>query len=646
MSRGSLAKAMVGVLVGLLACLASFGSGIAVAAAAGAPQGPSSFAAKPPRGSVRAALSIGHGRGHGVVYFAGNNQSKAVRTDCSTSCAGPLFYHGGPVMHTPTAYTIYWEPAVNLQLGTAFTKFPAKYRPLIDGFMEDVTKTSAPLDNVFSVDRLYGDSGAPGSYGWRFGGGFLDTATLPIRDPEEHCPEASSEEEIKEAEGKAGLPPKGQPCVTDAQLQAQLREFIESKGLPTGLGALYFLVTPEHLNSCVGGKGAQAECTTNVFCAYHSDFQASGSRIVYANMPFADRPGCALPDQPNGEAADDEIDVISHEGNEAITDPLIEPGLGGWFDYFGQEVADKCTYPFFEPLIDFDEELDAYGPLLGGVPAVFQLVEEKGETHLRLTKVGSAYNQLVNGGTYMLQREWSDVAGGCVPRAPVPAASFAVYSSPGVAGQAIAFNGSASTTPAGTLTSYSWSFGDGSPEVAGPQPAHTYASPGAYSVRLTVTNNSGASSSTTQSVSVVTPAPAPEALTKTVSVLVPVEPTAYTASQLASKLGLPANGAKLSAKGPIRVGHAECPPACTVTVRLYAVRHVAVHGHRVVKRVFIGALTIRVGAKGSRPLTLTLNATGRKLLHRSHRLPSQLLVSVTGKEGGSWQISRTLTLTR
>jgi PKD repeat protein len=638
-SRESLTKAMAGVLVGL-ACMIVALSAPMAASAAGSPHRAGAFSAKPPRGSARVSRSIGHGRGHGVIYFAGSKQADAVKVDCSASCVGPLFYHGGPVMHTPAAYTIYWEPTVNLQVGTSFTKFPASYRSLIDGFMEDVSGTSTPLDNAFSVDQLYGDSGASGSYGWKFGGGFLDTATLPIRD-KAHCPEASPEEETKEAKGEAGLPPAGQPCVTDTQLQEQLEEFVKSQSLPGGLGALYFVITPEHLNSCAGGEGERAECTTNVFCAYHSDFPVSASRIVYANMPFARRPGCLLPDEPHGEAADDEIDVISHEGNEAITDPLVQEGEPhGWFDYFGQEIADKCTYPFFEPLIDFSEELDAYGPLLGGSPGTFG---PKGE----LLTQGSAYNQSINGGHYMLQREWSDPAGGCVARAPVPAASFAVYSSPGVAGQAISFNGSASMTPAGKLLSYTWDFGDGSAQVAGPQPTHAYASPGTYSVTLTVTNNSGASASTTQSVSVVAPAPAPEpvVLTKTVSVLVPVEPTAYTASQLASKLGLPANRAKIFVSGSIAVGHAQCPPACTVSIRLYAIKHVTVHGRRMVKRVFVGALTATVADKGSSTLTLTLNAAGRKLLGRSHKLPAQLVVSVTGKEGGSWQITRTLTLT-
>lgn len=632
MSRGSLMKAIIPVVTALLV---AFSSGPVAAA----PRGVGSFASKPPRGSALHSTALARGHGHGVIYFASSRQARAVKADCSSSCAGPLFYHGGPVMHTPTAYTIYWEPLGSL------VKFAPKYRPTIDTFMEDVGNASTPLDNAFSVDQLYRDIGASGAYGWKFGGGFLDTATLPLRD-KTHCPEASLEEEEAESEGKAGLPPAGQPCVTDEQLHVQLAQFVKKEGLATGLSALYFIVTPEHLNSCAGGEGAQAECTTNVFCAYHSDFPVTGSRLVYANMPFADRPGCMLPDEPHGEAADDEIDVISHEGNEAITDPLVLQGEShGWFDYFGQEVADKCTTPFFEPSVDFNEELDAYGALLGGTRATFR---ENSEGLLELVARGSAFNQLINGGTYMLQREWSNVAGGCVARAPVPAASFAVYPSPGVAGQAVAFNGSASTTPAGKLLSYSWSFGDGSAEVVGPQPTHIYASPGTYPVRLTVTNDSGASSSTTQNVSVTAPASAPEpiVLTKTVSVIVPVEPTAYTASQVASKLGLPANGAKLSGLRPVTIGHAECPPACTVTVRLYALERVTVHAHRLLKLVFVGALTTKVAAKGSSRLALRLNATGRKLLQKSHRLPAQLLVSVTGREGGSWQMSRKVTLTR
>jgi PKD repeat protein len=68
----------------------------------------------------------------------------------------------------------------------------------------------------------------------------------------------------------------------------------------------------------------------------------------------------------------------------------------------------------------------------------------------------------------------------------------------GVAGVAVAFDGSGSSDPGGAITEYLWNFGDGSPTVnGGPTPDHTYARFGAYEVTLRVTDpNDGAVSDT------------------------------------------------------------------------------------------------------------------------------------------------------
>jgi hypothetical protein len=57
--------------------------------------------------------------------------------------------------------------------------------------------------------------------------------------------------------------------------------------------------------------------------------------------------------------------------------------------------------------------------------------------------------------------------------------------------------------PGGSISSYSWSWGDGTPIGGGVTPAHTFAKPGIYSVSLTVTDNYGlTSASITESVDV------------------------------------------------------------------------------------------------------------------------------------------------
>ena len=68
---------------------------------------------------------------------------------------------------------------------------------------------------------------------------------------------------------------------------------------------------------------------------------------------------------------------------------------------------------------------------------------------------------------------------------------------------AIAFNGTASSDPDGSIASYAWNFGDGSTGT-GATPSHAYAGVGTYTVTLTVTDNAGLSNSTTTTASIST----------------------------------------------------------------------------------------------------------------------------------------------
>ncbi|HET6876605.1 MAG TPA: PKD domain-containing protein [Jatrophihabitans sp.] len=71
------------------------------------------------------------------------------------------------------------------------------------------------------------------------------------------------------------------------------------------------------------------------------------------------------------------------------------------------------------------------------------------------------------------------------------------------------FNGSASSDPDGNVQSYSWDFGDGTASGSGVSTGHTYASPGTYTVTLTVTDDGGLQNSATSHVTVTAPPPPP-----------------------------------------------------------------------------------------------------------------------------------------
>jgi PKD repeat protein len=82
-----------------------------------------------------------------------------------------------------------------------------------------------------------------------------------------------------------------------------------------------------------------------------------------------------------------------------------------------------------------------------------------------------------------------------------PKALFSVSPTAVTTSGAVAFNASSSSDDVGTITDYSWSFGDGT-RASGPTAGHSYASPGTYTVGLTVTNDAGQSTSSSQTVSV------------------------------------------------------------------------------------------------------------------------------------------------
>jgi PKD repeat protein len=104
------------------------------------------------------------------------------------------------------------------------------------------------------------------------------------------------------------------------------------------------------------------------------------------------------------------------------------------------------------------------------------------------------------------------------PNIPPTASFFFTPVAPITAGQTpITFNAEASRDSDGTITSYAWNFGDGTSPESGTTPTIVHVFPdnpglrctnATYAVQLTVTDDKGESSSTSQQVTVIE-APAP-----------------------------------------------------------------------------------------------------------------------------------------
>ncbi len=126
--------------------------------------------------------------------------------------------------------------------------------------------------------------------------------------------------------------------LTDANIQAVVSSAISSGSLPKDTNAVYFVLTSSDVTASSGF------CTQ--YCGWHTHGTIAGSDIKYSFVGNPDRCPSSCEDQttgPNGNAgADGMASIISHELEEAVTDP----DLNAWYDNRGYENADKCAWTF------------------------------------------------------------------------------------------------------------------------------------------------------------------------------------------------------------------------------------------------------------------------------------------------------------
>lgn len=441
------------------------------------------------RGSNGRLLAVTLGYGVRPATLRGPLATVSQQRLSSASAIGEMSYHGGPVVHSSDPFLVYWAPRGE--------SIPAASQSLLARYLTDAAADSGKTDDVFGVDRQYYDRAGFADYRQTFDPArqvVLDPQPYPARDAR-HCPDPVA---------------PYLTCVTDGQLQAELKRLIEAHALPTDgppskLSAnapVYFVILPANVNICIDGG---LMCAASSMCAYHGDFALRhGDSVLYAAIPMqasfsyagiswpkiCQNDATAAVQEPNGDIADLLVGLLSHEYSEAITDPI---SATGWYSPdTGNEVGDNCQWAGrFAPLALSNP--NAYQPALGGSAAA-----------------GTLFDQLINGDVYYTQSEWSNgdatcelhpLSGTIVPRITPTRARI-------VARTSLRFSASASTSTH-PYSSATWSFGDGSlssfftGRAALASATHTYAAPGSYTITLTLVDNRGNVQSTVRTVTVL-----------------------------------------------------------------------------------------------------------------------------------------------
>jgi hypothetical protein len=368
------------------------------------------------------------------VGAGGPNVLSVLRTGTSAVAAraGRLPYQGGPVLHSNRTHVVFWQPP------GARVGYPPGYQAVVQRFMRDVAADSHRPTNVYSLTGQYRDAGGPAGYDSTFAGALVDTDPLPRNG----CIEPL-------VTGPGWL-----ACLSDAQIENELRHVISADKLPTTSRDIYFAVLPDGLGVCedIGPEDCSLGGTTQgSFCAYHST--SPDARLLYAVIPFNAVEGHCSSDnpRPNTNPADPALSTISHEHNETITDPLGT----AWIDAAGNEEADLC--------------IDVYGASVGG----------SGE---------EAWNAVIHGDHYYLQSEWSNWTGACERRTQADSVSFGTTTRPSV-GHPVSFSARAHAAH-GQISAFNWFFGDGR-SGRGRSTSHVYGHAGSYRVVLRTTDSAG-----------------------------------------------------------------------------------------------------------------------------------------------------------
>jgi PKD repeat protein len=447
-----------------------------------------------------------------------------------------LDYNGGPVMTSNTNYVIYWSPS-----GAA--AYPPGYESGVNQYFEDLAHDSGGTQNVESVSAQYNDAaGDFASYNSHFGGAFIDTGPYP----ENGCTLAGIEICLTDEQLREELTRfvKAQGLQTDLAHEyflltpSGVEDCFEASGLECSAGAPEGVAAycAYHGNVPLGAEGEliysnDPYVTGNEGCDDNNHPNGTPSDgVIEGGLSHEHNESITDPEPNNawtdiggsgGENGDKcrtfEATEFGSPLGKAPNGAMYNQVINGHLYWYQQEWSNqskqclqRLTFSGAEPTATFTSTngtgtkmtFDATGSTApGGVTRYnWQFNDGPGNTLSTPVETSSptVSHTFPKSGAYLVAltvfaNDGTSIgsAGGIATGDEGPAGAFSVTTASPTAGQAVSFNGSASTDPDGSIASYSWNFGDGSPAGTGPAPSHTYAALGTYMATLTVEDISG-----------------------------------------------------------------------------------------------------------------------------------------------------------
>lgn len=272
-------------------------------------------------------------------------------------CVPPLQYNNGPVMGATSPVTItpiYWAP-------NGFS-FPAGYVDFVNRYISDIAAASGAADNTYAILTEYYQSlnGAQTNVKYQLAAGVPIMDTTPYPAPRPSC----------------SIKAPYKTCTNKTQIEAELASVLAANNLPADLNHLYVLLFPPGTQTKFG-----KDRSNSAFCGIHQAADTPNGPIIYADEPYITT-GCFSGQSPNNNVgADTQVDTLSHEIAEAITDPGAA-GSTTWIDSTGNEIGDICSYN--------------YGPSLGSTDPN--------------NPDSTQYNQVINGNQYYTQTMFSNAS--------------------------------------------------------------------------------------------------------------------------------------------------------------------------------------------------------------------------------------------